>query len=367
MIAGEASGDWIGSCLIRALRHQYPHLSYTGIGGPLMEAAGGFTSLVPIHTLSHMGISFILKNLSSLIRLIKTTADQVRQTHAMGLLTIDSPEFCLRVSKRVNGIPRIHCVPPAVWAWRPGRAKRLQKYTDNVLSLFPFEEPYFKHMPYTFLGHPVTETLAGSAGAFWDGIGHPPSPLLCLLPGSRSREITEFLPVFLATARKLCQEMPPLKVVIPTLSSFYQHIQSAAPEAIVIADEDMKRHALAASTVALAASGSVTLELARQQVPMVVGYKVPKLTQWIVQPLIKTPCVALINIVAGRPFVPECLQERFTPHILTQEVGRLLKDPEARKAQVDMACAAINTLRGVLPFSELGARAIGSCLNLDSY
>jgi lipid-A-disaccharide synthase len=366
MIAGEASGDWIGSTLIHSLRQQYPHLSYSGIGGPLMEAAGEFTSMVPIQTLSHMGLWFILKNLRSLMRLLTETATQIQNMNPTGLLTIDSPEFCLRVSGRIRGIPRIHCVPPAVWAWRSGRAKHLQKYTDLVLSLFPFERPYFQHMPYGFLGHPVTEMPRGNAQRFWESLGESPSPLLCVLPGSRVREVTDFLPVFMETAQRVRQEIPHTRIVIPTLPSFYQHIQALAPDCIVMADEEKKKDALAASTVALAASGSVTLELARQQVPMVVGYKVPKVTQWIVQSLIKTPCVALINIVAGRPFVPECLQDRFTPDVMAREVIQLFKDPVARHTQVDIASAAIDSLRGEVPFSQGGAQAVGSFLNLSS-
>lgn len=362
VIAGEASGDMIGAALIRSLRHQFPSLTFKGIGGPRMEEEGRFTSLVPLSTLSHMGIANILKHLPSLWSLLKTTVRTIHTTHAMGLLTIDSPEFCLRVSRRIHHIPRIHCVPPAVWAWRAKRAQSIQKSTDLLLSLFPFEAPYFAHMPYAFVGHPVLELPKGDPQRFWAKQGRSPSPLLCLLPGSREREIREFLPTFLETAHRLKSQIPSLHIVIPTIESLFQLVTALAPNYSVLIEE--KEDAFAASTVALAASGSVSLELAFQGTPMVIGYRVPRITEWILRRLLTIPCVALINIVARSPFIPECLQDRFTPEVLSQEVACLLLDENKRQSQKTKAAQALATLYAGIPFSLASAQAIGQSLKL---
>ena len=364
VIAGEPSGDMIGAAIIQGLRQLYPFLTYEGIGGPLMEEQGQFRSLVPLTALSHMGLWAIVRNFPSLRHIFYRTLGAIESSQAKGLLTIDSPEFCLRIGKRIRAIPRIHCVPPAVWAWRPKRATSVMPYaTDHILSLFPFEEPYFRHMNYTFIGHPVLDTPLGDRERFWSRFG-PKRPLLCLLPGSREREIRNFLPVFLETARRLKLENPDLLVAIVCPLSMRELVCAFAPDSLIFTQEQDKRDVFSAATVALAASGTVTLELAVHGTPMVIGYRVPALTGWMIKRLAHVRSVGLINIVAGEPFVPECLQENFTPEKLTHEVSLLLHDAAHRALQRIRSGQAVACLKAEYPFRMASAHSIGSILKL---
>lgn len=353
----------VGESILRGLRQRFPHLSYTGIGGPRMEEAGSFHSLVPLSSLSHMGLWAIIKNLPALSRIFYSTLVAIRQQKPVGLLTIDAPEFCLRLSRRISEIPRIHCVAPAVWAWRPRRALTMSRATDHVLSLFPFEAPYFSHMPYTFVGHPVLERPPGCAAAFWQIHGQE-RPLLCLLPGSREQEIRKFLPVFVQTLEQIQSKNPEVYGVIVSPSALEPLVRMLAPHVPILVGEQEKSHAFAAATLALAASGTVTLELALHGTPMVLGYRVPRLTAWMIRRLIHVSSVGLINIVAREPLVPECLQDRFTPEILCQEVRTLLHNPMLRQAQREKTTQALDSLRTYAPFSTFAAQTIGEILHL---
>lgn len=366
VIAGEPSGDMIGAAIIQGLRQLYPFLTYEGIGGPLMEEQGQFCSLIPLTALSHMGVWAIVRNFPSLRNIFYRTLSAIESSQPKGLLTIDSPEFCLRIGKRIRSIPRIHCVPPAVWAWRPKRATSVMPYaTDHILSLFPFEEPYFRHMSYTFIGHPVMSTPLGNKDRFWDKHG-PERPLLCLLPGSREREIRNFLPVFLETARRLKLKNPDLLVAIVCPLSMKALVRTLAPDSLIFTQEQDKRDIFAAAAVALAASGTVTLELAVHGTPMVIGYRVPALTGWMIKRLAHVHSVGLINIVAGEPFIPECLQENFTPEKLTHEVSLLLYDEAHRTSQCARSRQVVACLQAEHPFHRASAHTIGSILNLPS-
>lgn len=367
VIAGEASGDMVGQEIIRGLSKKFPKLCYSGIGGPYMEKEGNFTSIVPFSTFSHLGLGYVIKNLPTLLRILNFTVKEIYHQKPVGLLTIDCPEFCLRVSRRIKSIPRIHCIAPAVWAWRPNRAKVLQNSTDLLLSLFPFEAPYFSHMPYAFVGHPVFNRPTGCADQFWFSYGNGAKrPLLCLLPGSREREIRQFLPVFLETTKRIQKECPGVHVVITTTPTMRDLVQTYTSEFPIIQDEQEKSNAFAATTVALAASGTVSLELAFHGTPMIIGYQVPKFTGWILRRLLSVSSVALINIVGKADgldaFVPECLQKDFNADVLSHETLELLTNFDKREYQKKQSLKAIKPLKGTAPFGELCANIIGSFL-----
>jgi lipid-A-disaccharide synthase len=365
VIAGEPSGDLLGESILKALRQQFPHLTIAGVGGPRMEQAGAFQSLLPFSSLSLMGLS-LLKALPSLWRQLRFVRKKVKELKPIGLLTIDCPEFSLRVSRHVVGIPRIHCVAPSVWAWRPGRAKRLPRDTDVLLSLFPFEAPYFTHMPYAFVGHPVFERPAGCAKRFWSEQGEK-RPLLCLLPGSRESEIRSFLPIFLDTFLRLKATFPQLHGVIACPLSLKKLAQTLAPGFPMVWDEQQKSDLFAAATVALAASGTVSLELAHHGTPMVIGYRVSKLTEWIARSLLRLSCVSLINIVGKEAIVPECLQQDFNSTRLAQEIAFLLEHPEQRMIQQKKATLALQSMASTPSFSKGAAYEIAKILGLAAY
>jgi lipid-A-disaccharide synthase len=362
VVAGEASGDVLGASLIHGLKNQYPFVSFCGVGGPLMESAGSFQSIFPMTDLSHMGFSPVLWNAPMLIRRFYQTVAAIKSSRARGVLTIDSTTFCLQLGKKITNIPRVHCVAPPVWAWK--RKKTTSYATDHMLSLFPFEENYFRHMKFSFIGHPICSVPKGNAGLFWEKYG-PERPLLCLLPGSRPKEIKQFWPVFLKTARLLRIKIPNLLVATVSAPGTHHFWPKFSPEDCLLVPHKDKHHLFAATTVALAASGTVTIELAHQGTPMVIGYKVGKPTEWILRHFLARSVIGAINILAETPFVPECLQSHFTPDILSKSCWDFLENPALRAQQSQKSLSTMKTLWAGKPFGELGASAIGQTLGLD--
>ncbi|MGL5784892.1 MAG: lipid-A-disaccharide synthase [Alphaproteobacteria bacterium] len=375
LIAGEASGDRLGVHLIRGLQKRFAGqaLSFSGIGGPEMEAAGNFTSLFPFQELSHMGLD-ILPHLLHLMRRIRETVHHVQQLQPAILLTIDAPEFCFRVSKavaqgRVRGYAfstkLVHCVAPSVWAWRSGRAKKIAGFLDHLMVLFPFEPPYFQEvgLPCTFVGHPLLQETKGSAERFFQQTGlSPQDPLLCLLPGSRVKEIQRLVPTFVETIRRIQQAIPNLQVVLPTLPKLEPMLKSLLPlfetAPFILSNPENHYHAMAASTAALAASGTVTLELAYHQTPMVVAYKVSWTVEQLAKRLLRVPYVSLVNIIAQKPLVPECLQKDCNPTQLSLELLKLFQDSQVLEKQKQGLEDVIQHLQAPLPFQEATAELL---------
>lgn len=342
MIAGEPSGDILGAPLVRHLRQQ--NIQVAGIGGDQMIACG-LTPLFPMKEISLMGIFEILPHISKLLRKINETVDQIVQLNPEVLVTIDSPGFCFRVIKRLKArgikIPVIHYVAPSVWAWRPGRAKKLASLVDHLLCLFPFEPPYFikEGLPTTYVGHPLLdlhlEKISPSKYRKTKNLS-PSAPLVILLPGSRSGEIRLLLSIFLQALREL-PGYSDFKVVLPTLPHLVDEIQTILTKypdvpCELALDRNHSLEAMKGATVALAASGTVSLELGLLEVPMVVAYKVNPLTAFIIGRLIKTPYVSLVNILLNRPLVPELIQNECRPDILAKMMQWIMKDPNPQKA-----------------------------------
>lgn len=343
MVVGEASGDFLGASLIKALKKKNKQLIFTGVGGPLMEAEG-FQSLYPMSDLTYMGL--FEGNLSQILRIyriFKALVTYVNVERPDLILTIDFPGFNLKLGRtlKTNGIPHIHYVAPTVWAWKKYRARQIATFLDHLLVLFPFEPPYFTphQLPTTFVGHPLLEMdmEKGSGGAWRKKHRVPASALVVtVLPGSRMSELSQHLTIFRDTMEKLKQKYPTLWVVMPTLPSLVDYLKenwmSSVPT-VFVTDLEEKVHAYQASKVALAASGTVTLELALARLPMVMAYKVSALTAFIVRCWVKIPYFCLVNIVLGRKLVPELLQEKCSPDVLYAELVRLIENPEARAAQ----------------------------------
>lgn len=354
VIAGEASGDILGARLMARLQEKNEAIEFIGIGGPKM-AAQGLQSLFPMEELSLMGLAEILPHLPRLLRRINQTVAHVIEQKPKLLLTIDAPGFCFRVARKLKGrnIKLVHYVAPSVWAWKPGRAKKVAGFLDHLLALLPFEPAYFERhgLATTFVGHSVVEGEAGSG----DGEGFrkrymidAQAPLLVLLPGSRQGEIKKLLPVFYETARILAASHQGLKTVIPALAVHVDSITEAVKEwsidvQIVEGDQD-KFAAFAAADVALAASGTVALELAMAGTPTVIGYKVNPLSAWLLKRMIKTPYVSLVNIVLGREAVVELLQQKCRPDLLAEALSGLLDNENTASGQIAAANQALKQL-----------------------
>ena len=347
LIAGEPSGDALGAALLNGLRQLDPDLSIAGVGGPLM-AAEGLTSLFPMSELSVMGLVEVLPKYRALKRRIAETAEAALAFRPDVLITIDSPDFCLRVARRVReaapGIRTVHYVAPSVWAWRPGRAERMAEVIDHVLAILPFEPPLMHEagMSCDFVGHPVVSQRRATpdeAAAF--RAGHdiaPDAPLVLCLPGSRRGEVARLGGRFDEALMRLRDRVPEIRVVLPTVPGVADMVGTMAkrwPSApVVVEDAAEKRAAFAAADLALAASGTVSLELAANAVPMVIGYDMAPLSRMLVGWLLKTDTVTLVNLVSETRAVPEFLGRRCQPGPMAAALVGLLDDEAMRGEQL---------------------------------
>lgn len=348
LIAGEPSGDVLGARLMAALKQATGgQVRFAGIGGERMLAEG-LDSLFPMEELTLFGLAELLSRLPHLIRRIAETAADIVQHRPDAVVTIDAPDFCFRVLKKVrrvdSAIPLIHYVAPTVWAWRPGRAKKIARFLDHLLVLLPFEPPYFEAvgLPATFVGHPIVEAGVGQGDGLRFRAHHnipPDTPLLCVLPGSRHSEVKVLLPDFAGALTILKQQCPTLRVVVPTVGKVAHEVRAAAarwpvPSLVVEGDGD-KYDAMAASDAALAASGTVALELALARLPAVIAYRIHPLTYRLYRHLIRVKYANLVNIMLDRMLVPERLQDDCRSDLLADAVSVLLTDPTARRKQVE--------------------------------
>lgn len=347
LIAGEPSGDRLGGALIAGLRELDPALEVAGIGGESM-AAQGLASLFPMSELSLMGIWEILPKYRALKRRIAQTAQAVIAAAPDVLITIDSPDFGLRVARLVRaaapGIRTVHYVAPSVWAWRPGRAAKMAEVVDHVLAILPFEPPlmHTAGMSCDFVGHPVVAEPVATPQAAADfrarhGIAAD-APLVLCLPGSRQGEVARLAPRFDEALIRLRDRVPEIRVALPTVpgvSAMVGQMVKRWPTApVVVQDSEDKRAAFAAADLALAASGTVSLELAANRVPMVIGYDMAPLTRALLGMLLKTDTVTLVNLVTDTRAVPEFLGKRCRPDLMAPALLQLLDDPDARDEQL---------------------------------
>lgn len=359
IVAGEASGDELGASLLRALASRDVPVEARGVGGPVLKAAG-LESLFDQSDIAVMGFGPVIRRLPLLMRRIRETADGLVAWQPDLVLTIDAPDFCKRVARRIRaaapGIPTVHWVCPSVWAWRPGRAPAMKPYIDDILCLLPFEPDALARLGGPrghFVGHPLIETLAeyrprdAAETARRNDAGRA---LALLLPGSRHAELHHLLPVFLETVRESLRQRPGLHWVLPTLKRLEPDVRSRVEAANlpieVVADEGAKRAAFRQARLALAASGTVTLELALAGIPTVAAYCVAPWEAFIARRLIKVPSVILPNLILEERAVPEFLQEAAVMDRLAPAVLDLLDDSPARKAQIEAFTRLEARMRG---------------------
>lgn len=341
IVAGEASGDILGAGLIRSLRARYPRARFVGIGGEEMEAAG-FHSLVPMERLSVMGLVEVLGRIRELFSIRGRLMEYFLTTPPDVVIGIDSPDFTLGVERRCRdaGIPTAHYVSPSVWAWRQKRIFKIAKSVNLMLTLFPFEARFYEEhdVPVTFVGHPLADRIPmepDTRGARRDLGLNEDQPVLAILPGSRGGEVERLGSLFLSTAREIQSSRPDLQLVIPCVNrdrekqvrGLVEALDVALPVTIV---RGRSREVMAAADVVLLASGTATLEAMLLKKPMVVGYRLSNFSYALVSRLVKVPHVALPNLLAGKPLVPELLQDDATPETLGAAVLERLENREER-------------------------------------
>lgn len=343
LTAGEPSGDLLGARLMAAAKQRTGgRIRFAGIGGPRMTAEG-LDSLFPMEELSVFGAAEILPKARQLLGRVRQTAERMLALSPAAAVTIDAPAFNFRVGKRLAGrsFPLIHYVAPQVWAWRPGRARVIARFLDHLIVLLPFEPAYFQRegLPCTFVGHPILESGAdhGDGPGFRQRHGIPAeSRLLAILPGSRRSEITRLLDGFGATAALLAADRPDLQVAVPTVGATHARVAEAVrawPVPVHLVEGDREKYdAFAAADAALAASGTVTLELAMAGVPMVVGYRLNPMTYAYAKALVSVRHINMVNILLDRRLVPEYVQRECVPANLAPAIGRLLDDRPAAAA-----------------------------------
>lgn len=344
VVAGEASGDLLGARVLAALRMRFPGLVVEGIGGPLMEAQG-LRSMFPLERLSVMGFVEPLKRLPELLRIRRSVYDHFDASPPDLFLGIDSPDFNLRLERRLRerGITTAHLVSPSIWAWRQGRIHSIKRAVDMMLCLFPFETAIYAEqgIPACFVGHPLADELSPQPDrtAARRALGLDSAPTtLALLPGSRGSEVRLLAPLFLQAARLLRQSDPGLALVLPAAGpareSELRQLLGSYRDLGVTVVQGRSREVMAACDAVLVASGTATLEAALLKRPMVVAYRMGALSWLLLKWLVKTPYAALPNILAGRALVPELLQRAATPAALAAALRPLLAGGPAATRQL---------------------------------
>lgn len=369
IIAGEASGDLLGSKLIRELKLSCEDAKFIGVGGPLMKAEG-LESIFPIEDLSVMGFLEVLPHIPKLLNRISQTCDAIIKNNPDYLITVDAPDFCFRVVKKFSKIAknslsnsskikfpkRIHLIAPSVWAYREGRAKKISKFYDLLLAILPFEPPYFEKygLKTVFIGHPLIEDSPNflqkksindefrkTNKILTDDI------LIFLTPGSRMSEVRRIFPEFIGAINQLSQKFSNLKIAIPLLSKTRDRVIKMAKEfrvECIFVEQNEKKSALFSSNYALAKSGTNSIEISLFKIPMIIAYKINALTHILLRIMVKIKFANLLNLILNREIIPEMLQKQCEATKLAQKLQEIMTDKNLADKQLQFADEALQIL-----------------------
>ena len=347
LVAAEESGDRLGGALMRALAQRAGRdVRFGGVGGRDMASAG-LASLFPIDELGDIGVVALARRVPMILGRIRQAAAAIVAAQPDALVIIDSPDFTHRVARRVRkaapSIPIIDYVSPSVWAWRPWRARTMRAYVDEVLAILPFEVQAHAELggpPCVYVGHPLIEQLDQLRPNPADArrrLADP--PILLVLPGSRPSEVRRLIETFGETVRRLTECAGPVELVLPTVPALVERLHEITRGWAIVprvtADQAEKAVAFRTARAALAASGTVTLELALAEVPTVAAYRIARFEEAIALMLLRVPSVILPNLVLGANVVPEFLQDRCTPQNLAAALLPLLADTPERRGQLE--------------------------------
>lgn len=342
VVAGEASGDQLGAHLIKSLRARLPQAHFSGIGGPRMQAEG-MEVLHPMEKLAVRGYVEVLRHYLELVRIRRDLAAHFLRRPPALFVGVDAPDFNLALEARLKaaGVPTIHYVSPQIWAWRGNRIHRIKRAVDRMLVVFPFEEQLYERagVPVTYVGHPLAEMLEPTPDRrpMRDQLRLPAAArIVAMLPGSRDAEVEHLAGVFIETAARIAAAAPETHFLVPLVSRRTRELFEAELYARPVAQLNLTvlfghaHDAMTASDVVLAASGTATLEAALIGRPVVIAYRMPRVSWWLLKTRPYQPYVGLPNVVAGEFVVPEFLQDEATPDNLAQAVLNLLYDSTVR-------------------------------------
>ena len=342
VVAGEASGDLLGSYLVRALRGHLPRARFVGIGGPRMQAAG-VDALFPLEKLAVRGYVEVARHYLEILGIRRRLAARFLREPPALFIGVDAPDFNLGLESRLKsaGIPTAHFVSPAIWAWRGGRMRSIRRAVSRMLVVFPFEQALYERagVPVTYVGHPLAELLAYFPGraTMREQLRLPAAArIVALLPGSRMSEIEHMADLFVETAAQIAAGVPGVQFLVPMVNRATRELFEAELYRRPAGELDLTvlyghaHEAMAAADVVLVASGTATLEAALLRRPMVIAYRMPDLSYRIMRKRRYQPYVGLPNILAGEFVVPEFLQDEATPENLSQAVQNLLFDTGVR-------------------------------------
>ncbi|MDP0589811.1 MAG: lipid-A-disaccharide synthase [Candidatus Endonucleobacter bathymodioli] len=370
MVAGEASGDFLGAGLIKEIKRHHHDAYCYGIGGALMQDEG-FDSLFPLERLSVMGFVAVLGRLKELISIRCRLKRRFIDDQPDVFIGIDAPDFNLGLELQLKsaGIPIVHYVSPQVWAWREGRLKKIKRSVDHMLALLPFEEGYYKDhgVDVTFVGHPLADKVAltSDKNAARLSLGITESgTVIAILPGSRKAEIAKLGKIFLTTARLLSKEIPNVRFIVPCVNEkrkrqLIELLKDFNDLNLTLYDGSVSE-VMAASDAMLITSGTATLEAALYKRPFVVSYRAGSITFAIVKKMVKVKYVALPNLLAGKELVPELLQKDATPEKLCAAMLKSIRD-KAYQAELEQEFMAMH-LQLKRNASELAYGAIKSVM-----
>lgn len=336
LIAGEASGDLLGSHLVEAIQNSDPEIRFLGVGGEGLKRKG-MKILYPSHSLSVVGITEVFLKLKSIYQALRRLKEALDQEKPDLVILIDFPDFNLSFAKIVHrkGIPILYYISPQVWAWRSKRVRLIAKLVRKMVVLFAFEVPIYEAagVDVEWVGHPLIDIVKPklSLEQAYQQFGLDPThPTIGLLPGSRKHEVQRLLPPLLQTAHLLHQEIPNLQFIIPLAPGLSKRNLSSKIEKISFPlkiVEGFTYDVMNLSELLITASGTATLEGAILGRPMIILYKVSWLSYWIGKALVQVDHIGLVNLVAGRTIAPEFIQKEVNPRKIADEAFRILKDP----------------------------------------
>ncbi|MDR1226623.1 MAG: lipid-A-disaccharide synthase [Prevotellaceae bacterium] len=370
IVTGEPSGDILASRLMQSLVKLHPDMQFAGMGGETMTALG-FKSLFNISEISVMGFWEVVPKLPLIMKRMRQVVADIERLQPDVIVTVDSWGFVSlllnSLKKRSIAIPKVHYVAPQVWAWKKGRAKKTARLLDRLMALWPYEPPYFEKygLKCDFVGHPVIENTADlndDLAEFKRQHGIPQQgTFLCVLPGSRRNEIRKLIPVFKKVVARLSQDFPDLFLIIPSVAAIAGEVREAfadvqLPHSVVLGQRE-RYNAFRACHFAIAASGTVTLELAALRTPHVIAYTFSPITNWLADKLVKSKYANLINIMADKFVIPEFVLGNCRDDLIYQAAADSMKHPDKAQARVEEALKYFSNLKpeGMMPSEKAAA------------